>query len=590
MLGRGGSFLRSFLYIVAPLCLAYSCVSAETPNLGGLLVHIVKPTSHQMILPETFPLPGTKATSVSLFACGGEYEPVSFVMRALGGKVPNITIVSSDLINTASKAKILAENVDVTIVKPWFQAKYSWYEIGKTAPSDFRQTLVPELLLKDDGLVLVDTATEKNQVKVTKNGKSQYVFVNPKVLAASEQVMPSITNFPVTDAKAIQPFALSPNTNKQIWATVYVPTTTAPGTYTGQLLVQSDRTPIGVIDVNLNVLPFTLAPPKITYNIYYRGKLDPIKASIGSEFKNQTQMLAELNDLKKHGISNPSFYQPSYNAAMAREALNLRKQVGMTGGGPLYNLGLPMQETIPNLTRIVPQVISWAKEYGFDGAYLYGVDEAKGAALTAQRERWDLIRGMGGKLMAAGYTGTIDYVGNKLDLFVHAHKPSAAEADRWHAIGRKISNYANPQSGPESPFLFRLNYGLVLWANNYDGAMPYAYQHCFGSCWSDIDHKTYRDHNLTYPTADGVIDTIAWEGFREGIDDVRYITTLERLIATSKKPTNAVVVEAKEFLNALRKSSQDKQKSAGKYNLNMSVDLDSIRSDIVKRILAVLGT
>ena len=27
----------------------------------------------------------------------------------------------------------------------------------------------------------------------------------------------------------------------------------------------------------------------------------------------------------------------------------------------------------------------------------------------------------------------------------------------------------------------------------------------------------------------GVIDTIAWEGYREGVDDVRYITTLHDL-------------------------------------------------------------
>ena len=27
---------------------------------------------------------------------------------------------------------------------------------------------------------------------------------------------------------------------------------------------------------------------------------------------------------------------------------------------------------------------------------------------------------------------------------------------------------------------------------------------------------------MAYPTVDGMIDTIAWEGFREGVDDVRY--------------------------------------------------------------------
>ncbi len=39
---------------------------------------------------------------------------------------------------------------------------------------------------------------------------------------------------------------------------------------------------------------------------------------------------------------------------------------------------------------------------------------------------------------------------------------------------------------------------------------------------------------MTYPTADGVIDTVQWEGFREGIDDVRYVCALEAAIARAK--------------------------------------------------------
>ena len=31
------------------------------------------------------------------------------------------------------------------------------------------------------------------------------------------------------------------------------------------------------------------------------------------------------------------------------------------------------------------------------------------------------------------------------------------------------------------------------------------------------------------------IDTLAWEGFREGIDDVRYLTTLADLVARCEK-------------------------------------------------------
>jgi hypothetical protein len=60
--------------------------------------------------------------------------------------------------------------------------------------------------------------------------------------------------------------------------------------------------------------------------------------------------------------------------------------------------------------------------------------------------------------------------------------------------------------------------------------MNFAYQYPFGAAWNDFDSpkrdKDYRDHMFTYPTSDGVIGTVQWEGFREGVDDTRYLATL----------------------------------------------------------------
>jgi hypothetical protein len=64
--------------------------------------------------------------------------------------------------------------------------------------------------------------------------------------------------------------------------------------------------------------------------------------------------------------------------------------------------------------------------------------------------------------------------------------------------------------------------------------MDYAYQHGFGHVWNDFDDPTYRDHVFAYPTFHGVIGTIQWEGFREGVDDVRYLATLLKRIEDAK--------------------------------------------------------
>ena len=78
----------------------------------------------------------------------------------------------------------------------------------------------------------------------------------------------------------------------------------------------------------------------------------------------------------------------------------------------------------------------------------------------------------------------------------------------------------------EDPFIYRLNYGFALARSGYDGEMDYAYQHSFGDIWNDFDDPTFRDHVFAYPTSNGVIDTVQWEGFRQGVDDVRYLSAL----------------------------------------------------------------
>ena len=375
-----------------------------------------------------------------------------------------------------------------------------------------------------------------------------------------------------------------------------MPPDTPPDEYSGDIEVRSNGALQGTIKINLKVHSFELAESKITHSIYYRAVLDDARASVGSEYRNAEQMREELQNLLNHGVRNPTMYQPFFPVqGLLREALQLRQDLGMNNG-PLYYLGAQTTASFLGndstqaeikLRTVFSQVNGIARAYGFTSVYIYGPDEAQGAALVAQRRLWDIVHGLGGKVFVAGYTGSFELVGDVLDLLVHAHQPSVHEATKWQGSGHKIFNYDNPQAGPENPFLFRLNYGIVLWANGYDGAMPYAYQHCFGSCWNDMDHPTYRDHNLTYPTADGVIDTLAWEGFREAADDVRYLTTLEKLLSNVSTNTTAAADQARLFLSTLKTTVLSKQTHSGKYNLKMDIDLDAVRDQVVGHIDAI---
>ena len=166
-------------------------------------------------------------------------------------------------------------------------------------------------------------------------------------------------------------------------------------------------------------------------------------------------------------------------------------------------------------------------------------------------------------------------------MAVQSGWPDRKEVEGWHKHGHKIFAYNNPQTGIENADIYRRNYGLIMWKYGYDGIADNAYQHTYGLVWNDFDNPTYRNHSMTYPTANGVVDTIGWEGFREGIDDVRYITTLEALIkkAKSSGERSAVLADAETFVEKLRKSQVIERS-----------DLDELRKEIIAHITNLSGT
>ncbi|WP_173044811.1 hypothetical protein [Nitrospira sp. KM1] len=525
---------------------------AEVPNLGPLFVHVVDPISPGQILPGTYPLPGSASTMAQVSACRDEYEPVSFVIRSSGRDITNLRFDPSDLVGDSGS--IPKSSIDLRLVKVWYQAGGGWNTIGLSYMGKSK-VLVPELLLKDDELIKADEASKSNFVRLKFPSGNKLVSVTEPA-ALRVRVQTPADEFPVSDAKELQPISLRKNETRQLWVTVHVPHDAKSGIYRGRIAVMDDTGLIGNLGVTLEVLPFNLDPPKIDYSIYYRGTLSE-SSTISSERKSHTQFVAELTNMLAHGVKNPTVYH-RLNKAELNETLRIRREVGLDSS-TLYYLGSgtgnpDTAEQLIMLNRRLKAMKDIVGEQGIKTIYLYGIDEAKGERLASQRKAWEAVRDEGVKVFTAGSSDAFSLTGDLLDLLVLAGKLQPVQAEQFHGAGHRIFSYANPQTGPENPEVFRRNYGLELWRNDYDGAMPYAYQDSMGFIWNDFDHPQYRDHNFTYPTVDGVIDTLAWEGFREGIDDVRYVTTLENALEHSSKPYPAAALEAKKFLTDLRAS------------------------------------
>lgn len=599
---RSHGFLMFFLLSAIPWLQSPVLAAIENPNVGNLLVHVVDPFSGKMILPTTNPLPGERSNVIEVSGTRGEYLSASFVMRPVTHDVDNVAMTVTPLRGTAGT--IPADRIDIKIVKAWYQAGGAW-KLPSTPRGENRPVLVPELLLNDDRLIKVDYLEQKNYLRVANAAGAKYVWIsNPEPFEKTHHLVehrasPDFDDYPVKDAQTLRPFALEKDFNKQIWVNIHIPDHAISGVYSGKIVLRDNKTVLGEIDVALRVLPFDLAEPKLTYSVYYRGLLCPGAKSVSSEYKTPTQMRLELIDMWNHGVKNPTVYQNPRQRppSLFEDVLKLRKQVGM-GNQPLYFYGVRTDwyprtpGYLQMLSRDVKNTVNVARSFGVPEVYIYGKDEAKGDQLLAERQAWSIIHEAGAKVFVAGSAGQFEAVGDLLDLSIMYGAGSRNEARKFHSIGHKIFMYANPQTAVENPALYRLNYGIQLWAAGYDGAMPYAYQDCGGSCWNDFDGAPWRDHMFTYPAVDGVIGTMAWEGYRQAINDVRYLETLEdyasRGLMSGDAGKRNASKSAVSFLDSLRRAALESVENGD--TTGSSIDLDMIRNETINHILELSTT
>ncbi|MHB8995304.1 MAG: carbohydrate binding family 9 domain-containing protein [Armatimonadota bacterium] len=520
---------------------------------------ITKPVTNDRLLSDRWPRQPRLMPRLTLTACPGEYESATFSVYGVR-ELKDVRLEISDL--KAGAAVLSASCVEPYAVKCWYQAGRGIGDLGQ-------RLLTSELLLKDDDLVRVDYLQQANFVR-SRPGASDYLDCSLKSSANLAGLVPR-------DADKLLPLTIPERTLKQFWLTARIPAGTPAGAYTGQVTVSAEGVSPQRLPLEIMVLPFELADPVLEYSIYYRGVLTPDgKGSISSERKSEEQFAAEMRDLVAHGVVNPTIYQ-SYDEKLLSRVLELREAAGMKGKSVMslgISTGAPTTPAaLEDLRKRVVQYLDFVTRRGYPGLYVYGIDEASGDALKAEREAFKAVHEAGAKVYVACYKDYFPLVGDLLDMPVWAGRPDPQEAVKAHGVGHRIFNYANPQCGVEEPETYRRNFGLVLWQAGYDGAMDYAYQHSFGHEWNDFDNQSYRDHTMAYPAENGVIGTIQWEGFREGVDDVRYLTTLLQAVKAAKaaggsKAREAAATEA--WLTQLKSETSD---------------LDTVRQEMIRRIL-----
>lgn len=488
------------------------------------LYYTVDPMSSIKRLPDTFPTDGKLCADLGIIAAQNEYEPASFVIYPRK-PANSFTFSVSDLKSPAGKI-FPASQLNLKLLKIWYQTGSSWYGYFADA---LGHALCPELLLNDEDLVRVDCITKDNYVKYhNEDGTVSYQWMTAPYTALDyvESLGQANTNL-IRDAETLQPVVLNKDEFKQFFLTAHVTAKDAPGLYAGSIKMNADGKYVGTIPVKLRILPFEL-PEARTYHNPDREYFLCLYGT-SSDLPNVQKNLVAHNvtHAKGYPFADP-FYPEKFrkDVRLAHEnGLKTDKMmsciVGCSGGKP---------EQLSELYQASMALIR--KEVGDVQVFSYGQDEGDFWAIRKQRPAWDEIHKAGANVMVSSMAhGRTQY---GLDYVAFAFAPvgkDLREVEKYHRMNPKsyIGWYANPHSAPENPDLFRRMHGFVAYRGDFDASSNYCWWRNNWNDFSVIDEHAMRGLIMVYATQNDIIDTIEWEGIREGVDDVRYLTMLKKL-------------------------------------------------------------
>ena len=462
----------------------------------------------------------------------GNEPPATLYLRGCRGERLNAAFY----ISACGEAKKLMVKVDQPQWDKHCDLRWvtRWWQAGRVSFESGRPQFVDELLLHNGNLV------ESNPFEV----KNTY----PEVPLDAETLQP-------LDITCVPTPGILIGTEQGVMLTLIVPADKESGEYDFKLRVSAEGEKPVTVPVHLTVYPFDLPKPSVDYSMYYRARFskDPEADSqnVNPEFRTDEQMLADLKNMVAHGCANPRAY---IGGSEISRLLELRKQAGcdnthlflsVTCGPRVFKDDFDrstFEQLKIHFEEVARQALAQAEGYDVGTIYGYGKDEAKAATLHKQFPLWEGLRNGGVKISSA-----LSGMSEKDLLTIKEFLPDVImRAGTWPTQktteilnARGIRTYVYGHPGPsENPEGFRRTMGILLHNRPWiAGSMEYALMHVWTGNehpWDDFfggSHppSQYRSLMLVYPTSKGVVDTLQWEGFSEGVNDGRYLQLLKSL-------------------------------------------------------------
>lgn len=384
-----------------------------------------------------------------------------------------------------------------------------------------------ELLLKDDRQSLKDS-----YIRVYKNWKH---LIRPRWLYAPPNLR---LQGPVCTS-------LSSMQSKQIWVSVKIPDHAAPGTYEGTISVSANGRTF-TLSTLIDVLPIVLLSPRQDLMIWYKGTIDWRNTQ---HYVSPDTLKLQLRDIYEHGFRSLSMQESEFGNA--QQVIDIAEEIGFDRH-ILLHPPFPPSLTQLRFSKLTP-VFYLSDEIDLHTNFTTGEEICESPRAINHKLNRNTAKEVNGRTMCSlyqeqfasrlfGESGigaapeVLSYclIPNREYFFFRAQFPQLSE---------KAVYYYWP-AHMEKPNLHRVLAGVYLWKSTADGIAPYCYQHLPAyphSPYDDFDEwepglkigthtGKFRDHLATYPARGGSVPTIQWEGMREGITDLRYLTTIDALI------------------------------------------------------------
>lgn len=475
--------------------------------------------------PFSFNSGGRSVSKLSSFACPNQVQCLSFSIVS-SEDIADIRIYPESLTNSSNE--ISSKNIDIFIAHVWEQAGLA---------SLVRDPVkVPELLLKDDRVHLEDSYSRK-------------LIFGHKIVSFAERYCP-----PKVRLTGDVETNLIKGKSKQIFVNLHIPKSVKPGKYKGIISISSKDLVLKEVEVDIDVLPITLIEPSQDRLMWFKASLDPRNIQ---HYVPKRIYKSQLKDIYGHGFTSITIHETKWS--YAKEAIEIAEEVGFNR----------------NIVLVPPFPLDASKIEAKKASIIFYISDeldAHGKRLVPfHQENWRIAKRYKANTMLSILDRNFERkffdeneIGHPPETISY-YLPQNLEFAHVNSIlpdsSLGIQRYYYWLCHMEKPNLHRALAGFCFFASRMDGISPYSYQHLPlspSSPYNDFDPwepnfnvlrngGQYRQHMTTYPARDGSIPTLQWEGLRQGIVDLKYISTLSFLIRQAKERGDRFAALAKEI-------------------------------------------